>query len=168
MNTTKKTQHPEHKEHAEKTVINENTSAESSAVKSTETVSASIPSQEEKIIGAVGYVSVACFVPLSMKPNSRFCQFHGKQGLVLFGLSIIVLLFLAGIPVIGFFIFLAYFALAVVAAYRAYNGEMWKIPFLGDLAEKIKLGSSAKKNTEPKEEKKEEIKQTETKLEEKK
>ena len=37
----------------------------------------------EKAIAAVGYILYFCILPLVLKRKSKFCQYHGKQGLVL-------------------------------------------------------------------------------------
>ena len=40
--------------------------------------------ESSKFFAAVGYLNVLCFVPLLLKKESKFAQFHGKQALVLF------------------------------------------------------------------------------------
>ena len=40
--------------------------------------------QEGKFFAAIGYLSVLCFVPILLKKNNQFAQFHGRQALVLF------------------------------------------------------------------------------------
>ena len=38
---------------------------------------------ENKVIAAIGYFGILCLLPLILKKDSPFAQFHGKQGLVL-------------------------------------------------------------------------------------
>ena len=66
---------------------------------------------------------------------------HAKQSMVLFLVTIFVLVILAAIPLLGSLFTLALFALYVLAIYRAYTGEAWRIPFIADLAEKIDLSA---------------------------
>ncbi len=44
--------------------------------------------QDAKFFAAVGYLNVLCFVPLFLKKENKFAQFHGKQALVLFILEV--------------------------------------------------------------------------------
>jgi len=102
--------------------------------------------KENKTIAAIAYISVLCFVPLLTKKNSPFAQFHAKQGLVLFISEIVwwVLSFgLAFIPILGLMLIwlvnLGFIVLSLIGIIRALNGEKWKMPVLGNWAEKIKI-----------------------------
>ncbi len=102
--------------------------------------------EDNKVIAAIGYLWILCLIPLLGKKDSKFAQFHGKQGLVLTVISVIlwvvgfVLMF---IPVIGWLIlFVAWITLIVLAVMgiiKALNGEYWEMPVLGEYAKKIKL-----------------------------
>lgn len=92
---------------------------------------------DEKFFAAIGYFSFLFVIPLIVKPKSEFCKFHVKQSMVLFLVSIVVLMFLAAIPMIGSLLTLAFFALNVLVIYRAYIGDMWNIPVVCDFAKKI-------------------------------
>ena len=102
--------------------------------------------QKNKTIAAIAYISILCFVPLLTKKDSPFAQFHAKQGLVLFICEIvwwILSLGLVFIPFLGLIIIwlvnLCLVVLSLVGLIRALNGERWKMPILGDWAEKIKI-----------------------------
>jgi len=102
--------------------------------------------KENKTIAAISYISILCFVPLLTKKDSPFAQFHAKQGLVLFICEIVwwILSFgLIFIPILGLIIIwlvnLCLVVLSLVGLVRALNGERWKMPVLGDWAEKIKI-----------------------------
>jgi len=45
--------------------------------------------EENKVAAALSYVWILCLVPLFLKKNSKFCQFHAKQGLLLFIVEVI-------------------------------------------------------------------------------
>ena len=102
--------------------------------------------EDNKVIAAIGYLWILCLVPLLAKKDSKFAQHHGRQGLVLTVISIIlwvvgfVLIF---IPIIGWLIlFVAWITLIVLAVMgivKSLNGEYWEIPVIGEYAKKIKL-----------------------------
>ncbi|HOZ36865.1 MAG TPA: hypothetical protein PLR18_03495 [bacterium] len=100
-------------------------------------------SQDEKIMGVLAYIWALCLLPLLGKKDSEFCQFHAKQGLVLFVASFAVM-FLGMIPVIGWFVILpvGWFLIAaasLLGLLNAWQGKKWEIPFLGVYAKKINL-----------------------------
>ena len=102
--------------------------------------------KENKTIAAIAYIGILCFVPLLTKKDSPFAQFHAKQGLVLFISEIVwwILCFGLGfIPILGLIIIwlgnLCLVVLSLVGLVRALNGERWKMPVLGEWAEKIKI-----------------------------
>lgn len=52
--------------------------------------------EQNKIIALLSYLWLLCLVPLLLKPKSKFCKFHAKQGLVM-----CIAWFLSWIPFIG-------------------------------------------------------------------
>ena len=107
--------------------------------------------------------AIACLIWIFTEPKeSRFVRFHAFQGLFLFGVNFLIwivfwflgagvslgtsmttggsamagagasLLLLAVRAVIG----IVFLVLYIVGAVKAYQGQMWKIPVIGDLAEK--------------------------------
>jgi len=99
------------------------------------------PDNDEKFFAAVGYFSFLFVVPLILKPKSEYCKFHAKQSIALFLISIAVLFVLALIPSIGSIFTLGLFALYVIAIFRAYKGELWKIPMISNFAGKIDMNA---------------------------
>ncbi len=99
--------------------------------------------EEGKIFAFLGYWWILFLVPLLGKKDNKFAYFHGKQGLVLFVLEIIIWL-LSYIPVIGWFIIgpvgtIVCIILAIIGMVTSLQGKYWKMPVLGDIAEKIKV-----------------------------
>jgi len=97
--------------------------------------------EEGKAAAILGYVPFMCFVPLIKMKDNPFAVKHGKQGLILFMIEIVAIIFL--LPKIsdlfwGMVIVLC-LASAVSGIYFAIQGKDWKIPFIGDLADKIKI-----------------------------
>jgi len=97
--------------------------------------------EEGKAAAILGYVPFMCFVPLIKMKDNPFAVKHGKQGLILFIIEIVAIIFL--LPKIsdlfwGMVIVLC-LASAVAGIYFAIQGKDWRIPFMGDLADKIKI-----------------------------
>jgi len=97
--------------------------------------------EEGKAAAILGYVPFMCFVPLVKMRDNPFAVKHGKQGLILFFIEIIALIFI--LPKIsdifwGMMILLC-LGSAVAGVIYALQGREWKIPFIGDLADKIKI-----------------------------
>ena len=99
----------------------------------------------EKFLAAIGYFSFLCILPLVLRPQSKFCKFHGKQGLIM---TVFFLVFGRIIQVLGAMMFGAYFLVhnlvvlihvgfAVYAIYYAYKGEMRSLPLFGNFAKQI-------------------------------
>lgn len=97
--------------------------------------------EEGKTAALLAYFPFLCFVPLIKMRDNKFAVEHGKQGLILFLLEIVAAVFL--IPKISdlfwgaIIIFCLIFALAGMLL--ALQGKKWRIPFIGDLADKIKI-----------------------------
>ncbi|MEK7558188.1 MAG: DUF4870 domain-containing protein [Patescibacteria group bacterium] len=93
---------------------------------------------KNKNMAALSYVWILCLVPLLGNRDSKFAQFHAKQGLVLFIVEIIagILIF---IPLFGQLFMLALLVISVMGVVKAQNGEWWKIPYIYDWSKKINL-----------------------------
>lgn len=94
--------------------------------------------EDNKVIAAIGYIWILCLVPLFLKRNSQFAQFHAKQGLALFILELIGWL-IFWIPLIGFLLYIAVILFAVMGIIFALQGKYWEMPVLGKYAKRINL-----------------------------
>ncbi|HLC63779.1 MAG TPA: hypothetical protein VJK25_00320 [Patescibacteria group bacterium] len=94
--------------------------------------------ENNKVMAAVSYVWILCLVPLFLKRRSKFCQFHAKQGLVLFIVEVIGWL-IFWIPLIGWLLFLFILVMAVMGIMNAMQGNWWEMPVLGKYARKLNL-----------------------------
>lgn len=99
-------------------------------------------STEDKAFAAIGYIGVLCFIPLFLKKDSVFVQFHAKQGLVLF-IAWVISCFFNILPFVGWVAasvaYIALLILSVIGFVHALSGRYWKMPYLSEYAEKIKL-----------------------------
>ncbi|MFO7807272.1 MAG: hypothetical protein R6V40_02500 [Candidatus Moraniibacteriota bacterium] len=94
--------------------------------------------EENKYIAALSYVWILCLVPLLGKRDSKFAQFHAKQGLVLFAIEIIGGLFF-WFPILGQILFLALVVISLMGIIKTLNGDWWEIPYIYDWSKKINL-----------------------------
>ena len=98
-------------------------------------------SPDERIWGVISYLFYLCIIPLLAKRESKFIQFHSKQGLIL--------AFFLTVTTPGYiFSFLRFFfgiihsmliVLIIMACVQAYVGRWWKIPYIYELSKKINL-----------------------------
>ena len=95
---------------------------------------------EGKAYAILSYLWILCIVPLIMKKDNRFTLFHAKQGLVLF-IGELAVGFIGIIPFLGWIVL--YFGtvlfgmLSLIGIVHVLMGNFWKMPVVGDIAEKI-------------------------------
>jgi fumarate reductase subunit D len=94
--------------------------------------------EDNKIVAALSYLNILFLIPLFLKRDSAFCQFHAKQGLVM------LIIFLLGgaifwIPLFGWLLWILVVVADIVALIKALQGERYEIPVVGDWAKKINL-----------------------------
>lgn len=96
----------------------------------------------QNVLAILAYVPILCLLPLMQEEREPDLQRHAAQGLVLFLLELILVILL--IP--GVSRFLLGLALvicglfALIAAWNAWQGRYWRIPFISDLAERKRAG----------------------------
>ena len=98
---------------------------------------------DENVEGLLCYVLgwLTGIIFLVAEKKSKFVKFHAAQSLIVFlGLTVLVLIF-GWIPFIGWVIAaiidIIGFILWVLLMYKAYQGEKYKLPWVGDFAEKM-------------------------------
>ena len=92
-------------------------------------------SNDSKLFAALSYLWLLSVVMLVLKKDDEFVKFHAKQGTVIFVVSIILWF----IPIIGWLLQIAVLIAVVIGFLKAYSGERFKLPVIGDLADKINL-----------------------------
>jgi uncharacterized membrane protein len=95
--------------------------------------------RDNSFLAAISYIWILCFIPLFLKRNSKYAQFHAKQGLILFVVEIVGWL-VFWIPLVGWLLFLTVLVLAIMGIMNALQGVWWEMPFLGKYAKKINMG----------------------------
>ena len=83
----------------------------------------------------LGWVTGIIF--LVLEPDNRFVRFHAIQSIILFG-TFTVLIWLFSLFILGFSLFLAFIALIfwIFLMIKAYQGERFRLPLFGDIANK--------------------------------
>ena len=86
----------------------------------------------------LGFLSGIAF--LVLEKDSRFVKFHAVQSIIVSVGWIVGQVLFTAIPVIGWFLLLPIwwvvgFVLWVFLMFKAFQGERYKLPFVGDLAE---------------------------------
>jgi len=107
---------------------------------------------DAKIASALGYpVGIIAIIMIIIEKQNRFARFHALQSILLSVGAVVILtvlsIFIAILSAIssylgllGLFIpllWLVYFAALLFCAYKAYQGEMFKLPMIGDMADKF-------------------------------
>src|SRR3989344_1294936 len=104
----------------------------------------------ENLMAAASYLLgfVTGIIFLLIEKQSRFVRFHAMQSTILFGGIFVVNLALGFIPILGWLVglllSLAAFVLWIVLMWKAFQGEMYKVPYVGAIAEKQLAKMAAK------------------------
>jgi uncharacterized membrane protein len=97
--------------------------------------------EEGKAAAILAYIPFMCFVPLIKMKDNSFAVKHGKQGLLLLIVEILAIVFL--LPKISELFWTAVVILCVIFALvgilYALQGKTWKMPYIGDFADKLKI-----------------------------
>lgn len=96
----------------------------------------------ENLMAAVSYLLgfITGIILLLVEKQSKFVRFHAMQSTLLFGGLFVVNIVLGFIPILGWLVglilsFVA-FILWIILMWKAFQGETYKVPYVGDMAEK--------------------------------
>ncbi|TXI90491.1 MAG: hypothetical protein E6Q36_01370 [Chryseobacterium sp.] len=101
----------------------------------------------DKLMGVLAYLGFLVLVPLLAAKDSKFAQYHAKQGITLFAAEIVlmVLYWVAGFAAVftggfGFILFpllglvwLGLVVLSIIGIINAVNGEEKPLPIIGGI-----------------------------------
>ncbi|MFO7302912.1 MAG: DUF4870 domain-containing protein [Acidobacteriota bacterium] len=101
---------------------------------------------DANVAAAISYIPIVAIVFLVIEKTSTFVKFHALQSLGLCLGSIVIWFALAvvgTIPVLGLFnlllvpiVAIALFVVWLIAVLKAFQNQRWKLPVIGDIAEK--------------------------------
>ena len=92
-------------------------------------------------MGAASYLLgfITGIIFLLVEKQSKFVRFHAMQSTMLFGGVFVANIALGFIPILGWIVGLLLsftsFILWIVCMWKAFQGEMYKVPYVGNLAE---------------------------------
>lgn len=96
----------------------------------------------DNVYAILSYLWILCLIPVLMKKEDEFVRFHARQGLMLFivevGIGIIGIIPALG-PVVYLLGMLVCGLLSLAGIVQVLMGNKWKMPVIGDWAEKIKI-----------------------------
>ncbi len=100
--------------------------------------------QENKAIAFLSYLSILCLIPLLAGKESKFAQFHSKQGLILFIVWILASWISGFIPIIGWFLLapivtITGLVLSIIGLLNVAHGETKELPIIGDIVKKFNI-----------------------------
>jgi len=96
---------------------------------------------QENVAGALCYLFgwVTGLIFFLVEPKNKFVRFHAVQSIALTVAIMVVYFVLFIIPVIGWIISallgIATFILWIILMFKAYQGQMYKLPIVGNFAE---------------------------------
>ena len=86
----------------------------------------------------VGWITGLIF--FLIEKENRFVRFHAMQSMITFGGLTILFMVIGYVPIIGWLLFpflgLLQLVLWILLMVKAYQGEFFKLPVIGDMAEK--------------------------------
>ncbi len=100
------------------------------------------------VVGALCYLSgiLSGMLILILEKDNKFVRFHAIQSIILSLFSIVIffiITFMALVPVIGWMlailspmIFVLWIVISIFLMGKAYKGEIYKLPIVGDITEK--------------------------------
>lgn len=97
---------------------------------------------DENVAGLLCYVLgwISGLVFFLIEKRNKFVRFHALQSIIVFGVLSLASIVIGWIPVIGLVINSLIWVLAIVLwillMIKAYQGEKFKLPWAGELAEK--------------------------------
>jgi len=98
-------------------------------------------SGNENMMAAVSYLLgfITGIIILLVEKQNKFVRFHAMQSIIVFGGIFVLNIALGFIPILGWIaellLSLGSFVLWIVLMWKAFQGEMYKVPKIGDLAE---------------------------------
>ena len=96
---------------------------------------------EENTAGLLCYLAfwITGLVFILIEKDNKYIRFHAIQSIIVFGILHVAIIILAAIPIIrilAYILGLIAFILWIVLMIKASQGEKYKLPWAGNLAEK--------------------------------
>ena len=98
-----------------------------------------VPGNRPRLLAAMSYLGILCFVPLLFNRGDNFVAFHARQGLVIWTWGVLALFSLA-IPGLHWVFAVSSAGVAMLSFLGVVSAlllQQWKFPVIGELAEKL-------------------------------
>jgi uncharacterized membrane protein len=94
--------------------------------------------EKNKLVAALSYLSILFLIPLLLRKDSPFAQFHAKQGAVLF-IAFFIGKFFFWVPFIGWLACIVLIAVTLIALVKTLMGKAWEVPYTQSIIQKLGL-----------------------------
>ncbi len=94
---------------------------------------------DQNIAGLLCYLGwwVTGIIFLVIEKDNKFVRFHAMQSIVVFVILMIASILFNLIPFVGWLLWVVSVVVWIFLMYKAYKGEMYKVFFAGNFAEKL-------------------------------
>ena len=97
----------------------------------------------QNVAGLLCYIGgwITGLIFFLLEKENRFVRFHAMQSIITFGGLSVLSMILSWIPILGWFFVVSvipilWLILWILLMVKAYQGELFKLPVIGDIAEK--------------------------------
>ncbi len=100
-----------------------------------------ISEKRSRLMAALSYLGILCFIPLLFSRDDQFVNFHSRQGLIIWMWGIIAI-YAYQIPGLGWFSALSASIipiLSLIGMASAVLLQTWKFPIINNIADKLLL-----------------------------
>lgn len=106
-------------------------------------------SSDRTIMLILSYLGILSLIPFLMKKDDPEVMWHSRQGVALFGAEVIWIIFQVAIGflhigplacisgIVGCIVWIGFLAISIVCIIKAVNGQRFRIPVIGDMADKM-------------------------------
>jgi uncharacterized membrane protein len=97
---------------------------------------------DQNLAAALAYLggAVTGVLFLVIEKDSRFVRFHAMQSTITFLAILVLHIVFIGTPIIGWLLYIPFLVCILVLwlflMFKALNGQLYKVPYIGDLAER--------------------------------
>lgn len=95
--------------------------------------------KRSRVMAALSYAGILCFVPLLFGKNDEFVNFHARQGVVLW-VWLVLAIFTLQLPGFGWFFVFSSSFISIMSLFGIISAvflQMWKLPLVSYFAEKL-------------------------------
>lgn len=92
-----------------------------------------MPTSEQKVWGAVGYLWILSLVVLAARKNNDYIRFHANQGVFLFLISVVVMI----LGPIGMMVNIVILIASIMGIIKSLQGTKWELPGVAGLAKSL-------------------------------